>query len=71
LQLFRRDSSASTSPVFYYHFDHLGSKWSMADLFSNKMYETIWQLLNGSLFGRWWTKGLGVCHADDLIYLFQ
>jgi hypothetical protein len=67
MYLFRYISKKSK--VYYYHFDHLGS-FSMADLFLGGGLTTLWIFLKKFL-GFHSTKGLGVSHADDILYLFQ
>ena len=51
--------------TFYYHFDHLGS-FSIADLYIEKTKAVL-----KKYFGIHSTSGLGVCHADDLMFLFR
>jgi len=51
--------------TFYYHFDHLGS-FSIADLYIEKTMALLKKFV-----GIHTTSGLGVCHADDLMFLFR
>ena len=60
---------AKYTKTYYYHFDHLGS-YSLADIFSSSKPEVAWTLLK-KIFGIHHSKKLGVCHADDLLYLFK
>ena len=53
------------SKTFYYHFDHLGS-FSIADLYIEKTMAVLKKFV-----GIHTTSGLGVCHADDLMFLFR
>jgi len=51
--------------TFYYHFDHLGS-FSIADLYIEKTMAVLKKFV-----GFHTTSGLGVCHSDDLMFLFR
>ena len=55
---------ASKTTTYYYHFDHLSSV-SLADLMIDKL------LLLKKMIGYHSTLGLGVCHGDELFYLFR
>ena len=55
---------AAKTPTYYYHFDHLGSV-SLADFLIDKL--TILK----KLLGYHSTNGVGVCHADEIFYLFK
>ena len=58
------------SDVFYYRFDHVGSL-SAADILESSLLDTL-KVIGGRLLGLDnVTRGLGVCHADDLFYLFK
>ena len=51
--------------TFYYHFDHLGS-FSIADLYIEKTKAVLKKFV-----GVHSTSGLGVCHSDELMFLFR
>ena len=51
--------------TFYYHFDHLGS-FSIADLYIEKTLAVL-----KKYFDIHSTSGLGVCHSDELMFLFR
>ena len=55
---------AAKTTTYYYHFDHLGSV-SLADFLIDKL--TILK----KLLGYHSTNGVGVCHADEIFYLFK
>ena len=61
------------SKVFYYFYDHLGVV-SIADIISSTLLETVWDTFQKK-FGisdtKSLTKGLGVCHADELSMIFE
>ncbi len=56
---------AKKTPVYYYHFDHAGS-FSLLDLHDNALLE-----LTKRKLGFYSTKGLGVCHFDEIPHLFM
>ncbi len=56
--------------MFYYRFDHLGS-FSMADIFSSGGYLGLLIIVLQKLVGWHTTKSLGVCHSDELPYMFR
>lgn len=60
---------SSKAETFYYHLDHLGS-FSVSDVFLSKPHELVWQHAK-KVFGIHDTSNLGVCHGDDLLYLFR
>ena len=62
--LFSCRQLAYKTTTYYYHFDHLGSV-SLADLLIDKL------ILLKKMIGYHSTLGLGVCHADELFYLFR
>ncbi len=64
-----QDLSRHNAKTFYYQFDHLGS-FSISDILSSSRPSLIWTLLK-KLVGIHDSKKLGVCHADDLLYLFK
>ena len=55
--------------TYFYQFDHLGS-FSLSDIFSSSRPKLLWTLIKKA-FGIHESKKLGVCHADDLLYLFK
>jgi hypothetical protein len=59
----------TSNKVFYYRFDHLGS-FSLADYFAASTYEIV-KVLAGLFLGFHTSLGLGVAHADDLLYVFR
>ena len=55
--------------IYYYQFFHRGS-FSFSDIFGN----TQWNAVSGmvaKMFGRHESNQLGVCHADDCLYLLR
>jgi len=55
--------------VFKYIYSYKGSS-SLGDIFSYSLLKKAFYLI-ARLFRMYPTEGLGACHADDLIYLFQ
>eukprot|EP00092_Neocalanus_flemingeri_P017124 GFUD01018520.1.p1 GENE.GFUD01018520.1~~GFUD01018520.1.p1 ORF type:complete len:581 (-),score=109.13 GFUD01018520.1:68-1810(-) len=55
--------------VFKYIFSYSGSS-SLGDFFSDTLLEKAYYFLS-RIVRLYPTRGLGACHADDLIYLFQ
>lgn len=62
-------SEKGTNPVYFYLFDHAGS-FSFGDLFSTPPAGTL-AIILGKMLNYHTTKGMGVSHADDLLYLFS
>ena len=60
---------AKYTKTFYYHFVHQGA-FSISDIFSSTRPNLLWTLIKKA-FGFHESKNLGVCHADDLLYLFK
>merc|ERR1712018_122395 len=44
--------------------------YSIGDIFSSSKSELLWNLVK-KVFGIHHSKKLGVCHADDILYLFR
>ena len=57
------------APVYYYHFDHLGS-FSLGDIFGSHPTELIGTFVKKAFGYKAPSKQLGVSHGDDLFYLF-
>ena len=55
---------ALNTTTYYYHFDHLGSV-SFADFLIDKLF------ILKTMIGYHSTNGVGVCHADEIFYLFK
>ena len=64
-----RSLAKNGEQVFYYHFDHVGS-FSIADMFSSTQIENLLIIARKALGFGYESKKLGVCHADELLYLF-
>ena len=65
LKSFFNRQLAQKTKTFYYHFDHFGS-FSIADLYIEK----TWAILKKAM-GFHTTSAFGVCHGDELMYLFR
>ena len=61
--MFHRQLALKTK-TYYYHFDHLGSI-SLADILIDKLF------IFKKIIGYHTTLALGVCHGDELFYLFK
>ena len=62
-------SKNANSSVFFYHYNHLGS-FSTADVFGAPLTEMI-PTITKKLLGFHYSKGLGVCHFDEIPMLFR
>ncbi len=60
---------ARNEEVYYYRFDHQGST-SVSDFYGAPTLQLL-KVLGGKVFGQHFSEGLGVSHADDLLYIFK
>eukprot|EP00095_Tigriopus_kingsejongensis_P005959 maker-scaffold2255_size18018-snap-gene-0.8 protein:Tk05959 transcript:maker-scaffold2255_size18018-snap-gene-0.8-mRNA-1 annotation:"juvenile hormone esterase" len=65
----RSIAQQSNSKVFYYYLQHHGQT-SLQDVFESYIPDLVGRILF-SILGVYSFKRRGVCHADDLIYLFK
>merc|ERR1712072_82179 len=59
----------TTNPIYYYVFSHVGG-FSMGDVCSRPTKELLWSTIK-TLLGYPSSNNFGVCHFDDILYLFK
>ena len=67
-------------PVYYYHFDHVGGGFSVADFLSSGPISALGRLAaaaaaRSAAWGLWQpvppSSRMGSCHGDELHYIFR
>ncbi len=66
-----RRASGRGKKVFAYRLDHETSGVSLGDLFSSGFPLGVLKVVAKRWLGVHETKGLGVCHGDDLAHIFR
>ena len=66
---YSRSVLSNGPPVYFYHFDHLGSI-SFNEFYGHGTIKVLLGLV-GKMVGYYSTEGIGVAHGDDLLYLFK